>query len=108
MFNNFVQKEINRGNSLEALDLYRGLTLATLLETLESNTPFSLRLQNALRTLRTSTEDDRETRTSTSSRTRRVCRKNCREASEWFREVMSTIDRKKIEELVKNSYGLAR
>jgi hypothetical protein len=38
MFNNFAQKEINRDNSLKALDLYRGLTLATLLETLESNT----------------------------------------------------------------------
>jgi hypothetical protein len=34
MFNNFVQKEIKRGNSLEALDLYRGLTLTTLVEAL--------------------------------------------------------------------------
>jgi hypothetical protein len=34
MFNNFVQKEINRGNYLEAIDLYLGLTLATLVEAL--------------------------------------------------------------------------
>jgi len=34
MFNNFVQKEINRGNHLEALDLYHALTLATLVEAL--------------------------------------------------------------------------
>ena len=34
MFNNFVQKEINRGNLLEAIELYRTLTLATLLEAL--------------------------------------------------------------------------
>lgn len=34
MFNNFVQKEINRGNYLEAIDLYYGLTLATLVEAL--------------------------------------------------------------------------
>ena len=34
MFNNFVQKEINRGNQLEAIDLYHGLTLATLVEAL--------------------------------------------------------------------------
>ena len=34
MFNNFVQKEINRGNCLEAIDFYRGLTLATLVEAL--------------------------------------------------------------------------
>jgi len=34
MFSNFVQKEINRGNSLEAIDLYYNLTLATLVEAL--------------------------------------------------------------------------
>jgi hypothetical protein len=34
MFNNFVQKEINRGNHLEALDLYYSLTLAALVEAL--------------------------------------------------------------------------
>jgi len=34
MFNNFVQKEINRGNLLEAVDLYHGLILATLVEAL--------------------------------------------------------------------------
>jgi hypothetical protein len=32
MFNIFVQKEINRGNSLQAIDLYHGITLASLLE----------------------------------------------------------------------------
>lgn len=34
MFNNFVQKEINRGNTLEALDHYHRLNLATLVEAL--------------------------------------------------------------------------
>jgi len=34
MFNNFVQKEINRGNHLEALDMYYALTLATIVEAL--------------------------------------------------------------------------
>jgi len=34
MFNVFVQKEINRGNYLEALDLYHAATLATLTEAL--------------------------------------------------------------------------
>jgi len=34
MFNNFVQKEINRGNFLEAVDLYYSLTLASLVEAL--------------------------------------------------------------------------
>jgi len=34
MFNCFVQKEINRGNLIEAMDLYYNLTLASLLEAL--------------------------------------------------------------------------
>jgi len=34
MFNNFVQKEINRHNFLEAIDLYHVVTLATLVELL--------------------------------------------------------------------------
>lgn len=34
LFNNFVQKEINRGNVLEAIDNYRIITLATLVEVL--------------------------------------------------------------------------
>lgn len=34
MFNIFVQKEINRGNSLEAFDLYNTVTLASLVEAL--------------------------------------------------------------------------
>jgi hypothetical protein len=34
MFNNFVQKEINRANYLEAIDLYHVFTLATLVELL--------------------------------------------------------------------------
>ena len=34
MFNVFVQKEINRGNYLEALDFYRVVTLASLVEVL--------------------------------------------------------------------------
>jgi predicted nucleotidyltransferase len=34
MFNNFVQKEINRGNPLEALEYYRTITLATIVELL--------------------------------------------------------------------------
>jgi len=34
MFNIFVQKEINRGNTLEAIDLYHVVTLASLIEAL--------------------------------------------------------------------------
>jgi predicted nucleotidyltransferase len=34
LFNVFVQKEINRGNTLEAIDLYHNFTLASLVEAL--------------------------------------------------------------------------
>lgn len=41
MFNIFVQKEINRANSLEAIDLYYNITLASLVEALRSrHNPF--------------------------------------------------------------------
>ncbi|MDH7564765.1 MAG: hypothetical protein QHH24_07840 [Candidatus Bathyarchaeota archaeon] len=41
LFNIFVQKEINRGNSLEAIDLYQNMTLATLVEVLRiKHNPF--------------------------------------------------------------------
>jgi len=41
MFNKFVQKEINRGNKLEAIDLYHNLTLAMLVDVLRlKNNPF--------------------------------------------------------------------
>jgi len=41
IFNVFVQKEINRANSLEAIDLYQNLTLATLVEALRiKHNPF--------------------------------------------------------------------
>jgi hypothetical protein len=36
LFNIFVQKEINRGNSLEAIDLYFNITLASLVEALRT------------------------------------------------------------------------
>ena len=34
IFNNFVQKEMNRGNSLEALEYYRTMVIASLVEVL--------------------------------------------------------------------------
>ena len=41
MFNNLVQKEINRGNHLEALEWYRAFTLASLVEALRAkHSPF--------------------------------------------------------------------
>jgi predicted nucleotidyltransferase len=41
MFNVFVQKEINRGNTIEALDLYHAFTFGSLVEALRiKHTPF--------------------------------------------------------------------
>lgn len=41
MFNNFVQKEISRGNYLEAMEFYYAFTLATLIEVLRiKHNPF--------------------------------------------------------------------
>jgi hypothetical protein len=102
MFNNFVQKEINRKNYLEALDLYHLLTLATLVEALRiKHNPvhydFKMRYvhyelpQDVVQRLEdlyfVSNKEDLQ--------------KKYREAVEWFHKLMSTIDEGNVERLIR-------
>jgi hypothetical protein len=101
MFNNFVQKEINRGNCLEAIDLYYFLTLSTLVEALRiKHSPlhhdFKMRyihyelppkIVDRLRHLYF-VKDEKE-----------LQEKYCK-AVEWFHETMREIDQKEIERLM--------
>jgi len=93
MFNNFVQKEINRGNYLEAIDLYRVITLASITEALRiKHNPvhhdFRMRYihyelpSEAIKKLKHFffVEDDRE------------LQKKYHEATEWFHDITSEID----------------
>jgi len=104
MFNNFVQKELNRKNYLEALDLYHSLTLATLVEALRmKHNPvhydFRMRYvhyelpENVVQKLQdlyfvNNTED---------------LQKKYREAIKWFHKLMSTIDNENVERLIRRA-----
>jgi predicted nucleotidyltransferase len=104
MFGNFVQKEINRGNCLEAIDLYNNLVLAPLIETLRiKHNPvhhdfkrryvhyeLPLRVVEKLKHLNF-IKDEKD------------LQKKYQQATIWFRETMSEVDQKKIERLVKKS-----
>jgi hypothetical protein len=102
MFNNFVQKEVNRKNYLEALDLYHLLTLSALVEMLRiKHNPvhydFKMRYvhyelpQRVIQKLEDlyfvkNTEDLQEKH---------------HKATEWFHELASTIDKKEVARLIR-------
>lgn len=93
MFNNFVQKEINRDNCLEAIDLYRAVTLASITEALRiKHNPvhhdFRMRYihyelpSEIIKKLKHFffVKDDRE------------LQKKYHEATKWFQDIISEID----------------
>ncbi len=101
MFNGFVQKEINRGNSLEAIDLYHNLILGMLVEALRiKHNPvhydFKMRyvhyelpsevVERLVNLHFVKNMDDLQ--------------EKYHEAKEWFLKTMSEIDGKQIENLI--------
>lgn len=101
MFNCFVQKEINRGNSLEALDLYHILALGSLVEALRiKHNPFhydfkmryvhyELPPKIVQRLERLSFVKDSED-----------LRRKYRKVTQWFYKVISEIDEKSVKRLI--------
>lgn len=102
MFNNFVQKEINRGNYLEAIDLYHGLTLATLVEALRIrynpvHHDFKLRYIH----YELSPETIKRLNRLYFVRDEEDLQEKYREAIKWFHEIVSDINQKGIGTLVR-------
>lgn len=101
MFNNFVQKEINRGNHLEAIDFYYRLVLSSLVEALRINHnavhhDFKMRyihyelpseITEKLKRLYFVTDEE-------------DLQRKYHMASKWFYRVMLEIDRNGVERLV--------
>ena len=102
MFNNLVQKEMNRGNHLEAIEWYHAFTLATLVEALRLkynpiHHDFKLRyihyelppgiIKKLEQLYFINDEKDLQ--------------EKYRKASKWFRETMSNMSSKVIERLIK-------
>lgn len=97
MFNNFVQKEINRGNFLEALDLYYTLVLGSLVEVFRiKHNPvhFDFRMRYVYYEL--SPEAVAELERLYFVKNVEELQAKYREAAEWFKKAISEVDRKEI------------
>lgn len=102
MFNNFVQKEINRSNYLEALDLYYVLTLATLVEALRvKHNPvhYDFRMRYVHYELPRGIVKRLEGLYFV--RDKKDLQGKYREATEWFRETASEIYAEKVLKLIR-------
>lgn len=98
MFSNFVQKEINRGNPLEAMDFYHSVIFASLVEALRiryNPVHHGFRMRYIYCELPSKMTEKLE----------HLCfikdekdlQAKYHEATEWFSQIMSEIDQKKIE-----------
>jgi predicted nucleotidyltransferase len=103
MFGNFVQKEINRGNFLEALDLYYTLVLGSLVEVLRMKhnaVHYDFRMRYVHYELPPEVVVKLERLYFVKNA--RELQDKYREAVEWFLKAVSEVDRKEIEkQLVK-------
>jgi len=103
MFNNFVQKEINRGNYLEAIDLYSMLTLATVVEALRiKHNPFHYDFKMRYIHYELPSKVLERLQHLYFVRDEKDLKEKYNEAAKWFKEIMSDIDKKEINKLVKN------
>jgi hypothetical protein len=104
IFNSSVQKEINRGNYLEAIDLYHNLTLAALVEALRiKHNPlhYDFRMRYVHYELPHGIVEKLEDFYSVSDE--KDLQKKYLQANKWFHKAMSEINRKEIKKLVNRS-----
>lgn len=101
IFNSSVQKEINRGNYLEAVDLYHNLTLATLVEVLRiKHNPlhYDFRMRYVRYELPSKVID--KLRRLYFVRDEKDLQKKYAQAIRWFNKAVLEIDHKEIEQLI--------
>jgi len=104
MFNCFVQKEINRGNSIEALDLYHNLTLGLLVEALRiKHNPIHYDFKTHYVRYELPPKVVERLRHLYFAKDEKDLQQKYREASKWFQETMSTINKEKITEQIGRS-----
>lgn len=101
MFNNFVMKEINRGNLIEAIDNYHYLTLGSLLEALRmKHNPYHFDFKTRYVHYELPTEVIHRLQHLYFVRDENDLRQKYSEATAWFRQTMSEIDTNRIRALV--------
>jgi len=101
MFNNFVQKEINRGHLLEAIDLYHGLTLAVLVEALRiKHNPVHYNFKMEYIHYELPSEIIKKLEHLYFVKNAKDLQGKYRKAIKWFNKTMTEIDQKEMERLI--------
>ncbi len=104
MFNNFVQKEINRGNYLEAMGFYRAITLASLAEALRiMHNPVHYDFKMHYIHYELPSDVVKKLKRLYFIKDEKDLQEKYNEATEWFPGIVSEIHQKEIERLVKRS-----
>jgi hypothetical protein len=104
MFNNFVQKEINRGNYLEAIDFYRVLTLGSLVEALRMRyNPLHYNFGIRYVHYEIPLEEIEKLKHLFFVKDEKDLQEKYHEGTKWFHKIMSEINRKEIERSIRKS-----
>ena len=104
MFNNFVQKEINRGNYLEAMDFYRVLTLGSLVEALRMRyNPLHYNFGIRYVHYEIPLEEIEKLKHLFFVKDEKDLQEKYHEGTKWFHKIMSEINRKEIERSIRKS-----
>jgi glycosyltransferase involved in cell wall biosynthesis len=104
MFNSFVQKEINRGNHLEAMDFYRAYTLGTLVEAMRIKyNPFHYNFRMHYIHYELPSEIVKKLEHLYFVKDGKDLQEKYNEATKWFHETISEIDQEEIERQMKIS-----
>ncbi len=102
MFGNFVQKELNRGNCLEAIELYHALILGSLVEVLRiKHNPFHHDFRMRYIHYELSSEAIEKLKHLYFIRDEKDLQKRYKEAAKWFHDTMSKINREQIKRSIK-------
>jgi len=92
MFNIFVQKEINRGNYIEALSLYHSLTLGSIVDALRIKyNPFHYDFKTRYIQYELPKEIIEKLENLYFVRDKKDLEKKYREATEWFKEMVQSL-----------------
>jgi predicted nucleotidyltransferase len=101
MFNIFVQKEINRGNYLEAIDFYRALTLSSLVEALRIKyNPFHHDFRMHYIHYELPSETITKLKHLYFIKDEKDLQEKYNEATKWFFKMLSEMDQKEIKRLI--------
>jgi len=103
MFNVFVRKEINRGNYIEATDLYHGLTIALLTEALRiKHNPIHYDFKTRYVHYELPPETVKKLQRLCFVKNAKDLQKKYDQATKWFSKTLPEIDEKEIEKLVRS------